>query len=300
MTSLSQRRAKGSDDKGLTNEERQHRSGSSSTGVSVPQHATPGNDYTVTFGQPQQPFRSPVAYRDSTIEQPSLEPIVIPIQARGSVLATWLKPIFSCIVEALSAVKRILNNPELGNILATSLEHIFFYIAEVLSTVAQAVAQILRYPILLTLTIMACAYALPIMSHAVRSALSPMCSIPVVSFLCSSTAPAGPSQPPNPEHTPLWADFPNLVKVEVESLESLLDETVEGPGLSLEIMKAGWVTSDLATRVRVSKMDCREILADSLSEFVKDARKVSRGLTRFSSRVGGAVDQYVDLRSALP
>ena len=58
-------------------------------------------------------------------------------------------------------------------------------------------------------------------------------------------------------------------------------------------------TSDLATMVRVSDLNSREVLADSLSEFVKDPRKVSRGLTRLSSRVGGAVDRCVFLLSAL-
>ena len=153
----------------------------------------------------------------------------------------------------------------------------------------------LKYPISIALTIVACAYALAIMSDAVRS---PMCSIPVVSLLCPAIAPAEPFRPSNSERAPLWADFPNLLKVESKSLESLLDTTIEGPGLALEIKKAGMATSDLATRVRVSNVDSREILADSLSEFVKDARKVSRGLTRFSSRVGGAIDKYVDLRSA--
>jgi hypothetical protein len=81
--------------------------------------------------------------------------------------------------------------------------------------------------------------------------------------------------------------------VEGKTFESLLDEAVEGPGLALEIKKAEMATSDLATLVRVSKLNSREILADSLSEFVKDARKVGRGLTRFSSKVGGTVDSII-------
>lgn len=85
--------------------------------------------------------------------------------------------------------------------------------------------------------------------------------------------------------------------MESKTLESLLDEMVEGPGLALEIKKAEMATSDLATLVRVSDLKSREFLADSLSEFVKDARKVGRGLTRFSSKVGGTVDRYVHLLS---
>jgi hypothetical protein len=88
------------------------------------------------------------------------------------------------------------------------------------------------------------------------------------------------------------------LNVEGKTFESLLDETVEGPGLALEFKMAEMAASDLATLVRVSKLNSREVLADSLSEFGKDARKVGRGLTRFSSKVGDTVDRYVYLLTA--
>jgi hypothetical protein len=87
------------------------------------------------------------------------------------------------------------------------------------------------------------------------------------------------------------------LNVENKTLESLLDEMVEGPGLALEIKKAEIATSDLVTLVRASDLNGREMLADSLSEFVKDARKAGRGLTRFSAKVGSTVDRYVHLLS---
>src|SRR5207302_963270 len=123
----------------------------------------------------------------------------------------------------------------------TSLKPILCYIAEVLSTVLR----MMKYPIAMTLTLMACAYAVAIMSDAVMSALAPMCSFPVISVLCPAGAPVRPSHPPNPQHTPLWADFPKLVKVEDKTFESLIDETLEGAGLALEIKKAELATSDL-------------------------------------------------------
>ena len=159
------------------------------------------------------------------------------------------------------------------------------------------VVRMMKYPISITLAIIACAYALAIMSDPIRSALAPMCSIPVVSLVC--LAPAGSSRPSNSECSPLWADFRKLVKVESEALEFFIDETVEVFALALEIEKAGMTASDLVTRVRVSNMDEREILIESLSEFEKGARKVSHGLTRFIFRVGSSVDRYVDRRSAL-
>jgi len=235
------------------------------------------------------------------MKPPSKEPMSNPVRQSSSTVELLQQSFGSSIARRGVRVEQPSPGPtdtpglELGKILATSLRPILCYIAEVLNTVLR----MMKYPISITLAIMACAYALAIMSDAVRSALAPLCSIPVVSLLCPVIAPAERPRPSNPERTPVWADFPNFLKVESKSLEFLLDETVEGPGLALEIKKAEMATSDLATRVRVSNIDSREILADSLSEFVKDARKVSRGLTRFSSKVGGAVDKYVDLRSAL-
>jgi hypothetical protein len=208
--------------------------------------------------QPQQPLGTPIPQHGSKVEQPSQELVGTP----GS---------------------------EFFNILATSFSPALCYITEVLGTVLR----IMKYPISITLAVLACAYVLAIMSDAVKSVLAPMCYIPVISLLCPFTGPTKPSLPPNPERTPVWADFPGLVNVESKSLGALLDETVEGPGLALEIKKAEMATSDLATRVRVSNLKSRQMLADSLSDFVKDARKASRGLTRFSSKVGGAVDTYV-------
>jgi hypothetical protein len=180
--------------------------------------------------------------------------------------------------------------PKLSSVLTTSLIPLVSYIAEVLGTVVR----MMKFPLSIALVVMVCAYALSIMSGAVTSALAPICSTPVLSLLCSTSKSRGP----NSDRTPQWADFPSLLNVEGKTFESLLDEAVEGPGLALEIKKAEMATSDLATLVRVSKLNSREILADSLSEFVKDARKVGRGLTRFSSKVGGTVDRYVYLLSA--
>lgn len=100
------------------------------------------------------------------------------------------------------------------------------------------------------------------------------------------------------DRAPLWADFPDLLDVECKTLELLFDEAVEGPGFALEIKKAETTTNEFATAARVSNLNGREALADSLSEFVKDAYKVCRGLTRLRARMGSAVDKYVDIFSA--
>jgi hypothetical protein len=163
------------------------------------------------------------------------------------------------------------------------------YISDILGTVFR----VLKIPISLVLATIACIYVLSLASGAIRTALAPICSIPIISLACPSLEPIKPK--PIPRSVPRRPDFPTLINVGGKSLEALLDEAVEGPGLALEIKKAEMATSDLATLVRVSNLNSREVLADTLGKFVKDARKAGRGLTRFSSRVGGAVDKCVIL-----
>jgi hypothetical protein len=223
-----------------------------------------------------EPKGYPASQRSSRVEQFSQQPTDEPVpRSFMAALPSW---------EPASTP-----GPKLSSVLTASLIPVVSYIAEVFGTVVR----IMKFPISITLVVMVCAYALSVMSGAVTSALAPICSAPVLSLLC----PTSKSRGPNSDRAPQWADFPSLLNVEGKTFESLLDETVEGPGLALEIKKAEMATSDLATLVRVSKLNSREILADTLSEFVKDARKVGRGLTRFSSKVGGTVDRYVYLLS---
>ena len=174
-------------------------------------------------------------------------------------------------------------------LLGALLSQVLRYFSDIFGTVFR----LLKIPISLVVVVFACTYAIALSSGAIRTALSPICGIPIISLVCPHLDKPYPVSSSN--RVPRRADFPRLLDVERKTLEALLDETVEGPGLALEIKKAELATSDLVTLVRVSKLNSRDTLADSLSEFVKDARKVGRGLTRFSSRVGGAVDKYVML-----
>jgi hypothetical protein len=82
------------------------------------------------------------------------------------------------------------------------------------------------------------------------------------------------------------------VNVQSATFEQLLDESVGGSGLALEIKKAEMATSDLITLIRVSELRSRQVLADTLAEFVEDAKKTGRGLQRLNAKVGSAVDGY--------
>ena len=228
-----------------------------------------------------EPKGPPMSQHSPRVEQPNQQSMDAFVPQRGP------------IAESLSWKPVGPPGPKIGDVMASSIIPIVRYIAEVLGTVIR----IMKLPLSMAIVVLVCAYALSIMSDAIASALAPICSTPVISLLCLTSKPRDIPRPPNSNRTPRWADYPSLLNVESKTFESLLDEMVEGPGLALEIKKAEMATSDLATLVRVSDLKSREFLADSLSEFVKDARKVGRGLTRFSSKVGGTVDSYVHLLS---
>jgi len=82
-----------------------------------------------------------------------------------------------------------------------------------------------------------------------------------------------------------------MVEMQSKSFEQLLDESVGGSGLALEIKKAEMATTDLVTLVRVSKLTSKDLLAEALVEFVGNARETARGLLKLSAKVSSSVDE---------
>ncbi|KAG2112783.1 hypothetical protein BD769DRAFT_1630136 [Suillus cothurnatus] len=126
------------------------------------------------------------------------------------------------------------------------------------------------------------------LSDALHTVFVPICYLPLVSrsAVCSVLV-SRTSQDPQ------WADFPKLMQVQSSTFEQLLDGSVGGSILSLEIRKAEFAMADLMTLVRNSDLEFNEILSDLLTTFVKDAKKTARGLTKLSSRVGGTIDNVM-------
>ncbi|KAJ3902375.1 hypothetical protein F5879DRAFT_805531 [Lentinula edodes] len=89
---------------------------------------------------------------------------------------------------------------------------------------------------------------------------------------------------------PLWADFPRLMNAQSSTFDQLLDNSVGGSGLSLDIKKAEMAMSDLVILVKFSELTSKDVLGDALSTFAHDARRAGRGLQTLGSKVGGAVD----------
>ena len=146
---------------------------------------------------------------------------------------------------------------------------------------------LLRRPLSFLLFLWLLAFIIARINQTLRVAFAPLCIIPGLSRFCQF------DYSPHDHSPPQWADYPRLIDVQSATFEQLLDESVGGSGLALEIKKAEMATVDLGTLVRVSNLKSRDMIAESLTEFVEDAKKTGRGLQKLSSKVGGAVDGYV-------
>ncbi|KAI0359705.1 hypothetical protein OH77DRAFT_1471382 [Trametes cingulata] len=151
---------------------------------------------------------------------------------------------------------------------------------------------LLRWPFGILLATWLLGVLLTRLSHQFRVVLGPLCILPSI----SSSALCRPPQvdfAPDGTPVPQWADYPKLVEIQTTNFEQLLDGSVGGSGLSLEIKKAEMASRDLITLVKVSELKSKDLLADSLFEFVEDAKKTGKGLQKLTSKVNGAVDKIM-------
>lgn len=147
---------------------------------------------------------------------------------------------------------------------------------------------LLRRPLYLIVSLWMLAMLISVVSHAVRQAFAPLCYIPGLSSssLCRPLDFGGGSG-----SQARWADYPTLVNVQSTTFEHLLDESVGGSGLALEIKKAQLATTDLVALVRHSNLHSRNTLGDLLAEFGDDGKKTGRSLQKLGSKIRGAVDE---------
>ncbi|GLB40283.1 hypothetical protein LshimejAT787_0801540 [Lyophyllum shimeji] len=162
----------------------------------------------------------------------------------------------------------------------------FRYFLDVFSTALR----LLRRPLGLLAFLWLLALIVGRVSHTIRGVFEPLCYLPGLygSRFCET-----PTQVSGDDKAPRWADYPKLIDVQSATFEHLLDESVGGSGLSLEIKKAELATTDLVTLIRISDLKSRDTLSDTLAEFVAEAKKTGRDLQRLSSKIGGAVDNIM-------
>ena len=118
---------------------------------------------------------------------------------------------------------------------------------------------------------------------------APACPVPSPATTCSSFRWSGVRL--ETDKAPLWADFRGLLDIEDELLGRLLDERFDGFKFPLDMREAEMAVEDLRTLMRVSDLDGREILADSLVEFLKNVRSLRKSLVRFYSGVRDTLDR---------
>jgi hypothetical protein len=130
-------------------------------------------------------------------------------------------------------------------------------------------------------------------SSTLWGAVSPVCYLPLISSsnLCESWRNALPEKNAPGKKTPQWADYPKMVDLQSKTFQQLMDESIGGSALSLEVKKAEMAITDLVSFVQLSKLKAKDTLASSLLQFVLDAKKTGRGLQKLSSKIGGTVDR---------
>ena len=152
--------------------------------------------------------------------------------------------------------------------------------------VSSRAAYLSRYMLGFLLALWIVALIILQVSPTVWGAISPVCYLPLISSsdLCKTWRNAIPPQ---------WADYPKMVDLQsLKTFEQLLGESIGRSALSLEVKKAEITISDLISIVRVSNLKAKDSLANSLTDFVLDAKNAGRGLQKLSSKIGGTVNRY--------
>ncbi|CDO75175.1 hypothetical protein BN946_scf184866.g16 [Trametes cinnabarina] len=152
--------------------------------------------------------------------------------------------------------------------------------------------RLLRWPFGVLLAIWLLGLIMARLSHTIRGFVRPVCYVPGL----SGSALCRPDQveyDAEGELVPHRADYPKLVEIQSSRFEELLDGSVGGSGLSLEIKKAEMASRDLVTLVRHSELTSKDHLVESLLEFVDDAQKTGKGLQKLTSKINGAVDKIM-------
>lgn len=124
--------------------------------------------------------------------------------------------------------------------------------------------------------------------------LSPICRVPGASLLnlpfCTDTRFGGenPEMPTNP------VEFDELMGVQAK-FEDVLEKSVEGVSLPLEMKRSETSLRDLRTLVKHSDIQARDELMFEFDGFIDTARQSAADLQRFNTHVGSAVDAVITI-----
>ncbi|KAI0833648.1 hypothetical protein BC628DRAFT_1308328 [Trametes gibbosa] len=153
-------------------------------------------------------------------------------------------------------------------------------------------SRLLKWPFAILFACWLLAVLVARLAGTLRFFASPLCILPGISssFVCRAPQVRYDT---NGDAIPQWADYPKLVNIQTSNFEQLLDGSVGGSGLSLEIKKAEMASKDLITLVKYSQLKSKGLLAEALFDFVEDAKLTGQGLQKLTSKVNGAVDKIM-------
>ncbi|KAJ3805470.1 hypothetical protein F5876DRAFT_69769 [Lentinula aff. lateritia] len=162
---------------------------------------------------------------------------------------------------------------------------LFFRIFMLLLCAVFRLASLWYYPLSLTLL----GAMATLFFGLVNNILLPLCAFPgfVNTDICSDLHTSFHKACPS---SPLSADFPQLMNIQMTMLEELLNNFVGSSGLSLEIKKAEVSISDLIVLVKYSDLTNKDVLRDALATFACNTRRTGRSLQTLGSKIGGALD----------
>jgi len=126
----------------------------------------------------------------------------------------------------------------------------------------------------------------PWAAHGTEHA-APARLVPGPATTCLSSTLTSSGSLPKTDKAPLWADFRSLVEMEDKLLGHLFEfnGSFDGTKSPLDMREAEMAIKDLRTLVRISDLNDREILADSLVELLKCVRNLRKSLVRFWSEI---------------
>lgn len=101
-----------------------------------------------------------------------------------------------------------------------------------------------------------------------------------------------PSCPRRSHDTKFPHDFRKLVSLQSQ-LEKTMDESASGSIVAVDLKRSEMAVQDLSTLVEHSTLHFKDSLVKNLDQFISDAKTTGRDLQKFSSRVGGTVDEIV-------
>lgn len=130
------------------------------------------------------------------------------------------------------------------------------------------------------------------LQKSIYVSLSPLCRVPGASLLslpfCPETTFDVPEVNPNP------VEFDDLMSVQAK-FEDVLEKSVDGVSLPLEMKRSETSLRDLRTLVKHSDIQARDELIFEFDGFIDTARQSASDLQRFNTHVGSAVDAVITI-----